>query len=127
MDALIEMKCPFHLKPHQIQGLELNSLPLFPIVQWLVKSVIDYRRITGDTVRNYSRFLFDSSTSNLEGNHLDQKAKDSGRQFLIHSVPKEEAVCRRLLSPATGSGTESELQSVSPMRCGKERGTECEI
>ena len=85
--ALVEMACPFHLKPHQIQGLQLNCFPLFPIVQWLVKSVIDYRRITGDTVRNYSRFLFDSSTSDLGGNHLDRsQTTESGREYLVHSV-----------------------------------------
>merc|ERR1712154_77701 len=77
--ALIEMDCPFHLKPHQIQGLKLNCKPLFPIIQWLVKSVIDYRRITGDITRNYSNFLFDSSTIDHIDNYLDQRSKDKGR------------------------------------------------
>ena len=84
--ALIEMDCPFRLKPHQIQGLKLNCKPLFPIIQWLVKSVIDYRRITGDTTRNYSTFLFDASTIDLSNNYLDQRSKDEGRDFLINNV-----------------------------------------
>ncbi|ETO37047.1 hypothetical protein RFI_00015, partial [Reticulomyxa filosa] len=59
VQALIEMKCPAAIEPHQIQGLHLGCLPIFPVVQWLVKAVIDYRKMTGDSVRNYSTFLFD--------------------------------------------------------------------
>ena len=95
MQALIEMKCPFHLKPHQIQGLKLNCKPLFPIVQWLVKSVIDYRRITGDITRNYSNFLFDSSTIDYSDNYLDQQSKASGRDFLINNVSSKYTLDRK--------------------------------
>jgi len=76
--ALVQMKCPYHIKPHQIQGIKLNCKPLFSVVQWLVKSVIDYRRITGDTVRNYSKFLFDVD---FHSTIFDKVANDNGREY----------------------------------------------
>jgi len=76
--ALIQMKCPYHIKPHQIQGIKLNCKPLFPVVQWLVKSVIDYRRITGDTVRNYSKFLFDVD---FHSTVFDKIVDDNGKDY----------------------------------------------
>ena len=59
--ALKQMNCPrpIQIRPHQIQGLALSCQPLFPVVQWLIKSVIDYRKLTGDTTRNYSKFIYD--------------------------------------------------------------------
>ena len=93
--ALVEMDCPLHLKPHQIQGLKLNCKPLFPVVQWLVKSVIDYRRITGDTVRSYSQFLFDAQHLHLPHNHLDQHSKPQGRDFLINDVSSKYQLTRQ--------------------------------
>jgi len=89
VSALVEMACPFQLKPHQIQGLELNCFPLFPIVQWLVKSVIDRRRLTGDSVRNYSQFVFGSMSSNKRGNvslSRSSSSSESGREYLVQSV-----------------------------------------
>lgn len=37
--ALKQMKCPHQLMSHQIQGLDYNHL--FPVLQWLVKRVIE--------------------------------------------------------------------------------------
>ncbi len=121
--ALLEMQCPFALRPHQIQGLQLNCFPLFPIVQWLVKSVIDYRRITGDTVRNYSRFLFDSSTSHLNadgdgvgavnvdadgaGSDLDGARSwttGPGREWVVHSVADRYRFSRQFSKQRDGGG-----------------------
>ena len=72
------MNSPFQLKPHLIQSVKLNCVPLFPVIQWLVKSVYDYRRITGDTVRNYSKFLFQND---FDRQHFDKIANDEGKTF----------------------------------------------
>lgn len=50
--ALVRMKCPHALQSHQIQGLDLEKI--FPVIQWLVKQVLETRAITGDLVRQYS-------------------------------------------------------------------------
>ena len=57
--ALIKMKCPLPLQPHQIQGLDYDAL--FPIVQWCVKKVLETRRLTGDLVRALALSQFDKN------------------------------------------------------------------
>eukprot|EP01121_Diplochlamys_sp_Union-15-3_P010301 TRINITY_DN2886_c0_g1_i2.p1 TRINITY_DN2886_c0_g1~~TRINITY_DN2886_c0_g1_i2.p1 ORF type:complete len:435 (-),score=91.03 TRINITY_DN2886_c0_g1_i2:112-1386(-) len=54
--ALIQMKCPFPIQSQQI--LYLDCIKLFPIVQWLVKKVIETRTETGDQIRAFSEFEF---------------------------------------------------------------------
>lgn len=39
--VLPQMKCPFNIEPHQIQGLEFVSI--FPVIQWLVKESVKLR------------------------------------------------------------------------------------
>jgi CCDC93 coiled-coil domain/CCDC93 protein N-terminal domain len=54
--ALLRMRCPHRLEPSQIQG-GMNTADyshIFPVIQWLVKQVIETRRETGDVVRQYS-------------------------------------------------------------------------
>jgi chromosome segregation ATPase len=41
LKALKRLKCPFPLQSHQIQGLDVANI--FPVVQWLVKKVIETR------------------------------------------------------------------------------------
>eukprot|EP01137_Pigoraptor_chileana_P036831 Opistho-2@33072 len=50
--ALPKMKCPQRIEPHQIQGLD--CIHIFPVIQWLVKKVIEVREETGDYIRNFS-------------------------------------------------------------------------
>ena len=78
VNALQEMKSPFNLKPHLIQGLKLNCIPLYPVIQWLVKAVYDYRRITGNRIRNYAKFKFDIE---FNDNNIDRKVTNNGKQF----------------------------------------------
>eukprot|EP01135_Chromosphaera_perkinsii_P002887 Nk52_evm42s229 gene=Nk52_evmTU42s229 len=47
--TLIDMKCKFDLEPHQIQGLD--CIHIFPVIQWLVKRVIETRKLLGDYTR----------------------------------------------------------------------------
>ena len=52
VSVLPRMKCPHAIEPHQIQGLDFKSI--FPVIQWLVKKVIETREETGDHIRAYS-------------------------------------------------------------------------
>eukprot|EP00727_Mastigamoeba_balamuthi_P008887 m51a1_g4620 hypothetical protein (1410) ;mRNA; r:291183-296569 len=54
--ALVRMKCPFPLQTHQIQGHDYKSI--FPVVQWLIKKVIETRNESGDTARAFSEYRF---------------------------------------------------------------------
>lgn len=57
--ALVKIRCPHPLQSHQIQGLDYDHL--FPVIQWLVRRVIEHRRLTGDLVRAQSLASFDKS------------------------------------------------------------------
>ena len=50
--ALVKMKCPYQLQSHQIQGLDLDKI--YPVIQWLIKKVLETRSVTGDLIRQYS-------------------------------------------------------------------------
>lgn len=56
IEAIRKMKCPYPLQAQQIQGLDYINL--FPIIQWLIKKVIETREETGDLVRMYSESQF---------------------------------------------------------------------
>ena len=70
---MVAMKCPFPLQSHQIQGLDYTHL--FPIVQWLVRKVIETRRLTGDSTRLQSLHQF-SQHYRLPGDERDSAGED---------------------------------------------------
>jgi len=41
VSVLPQMKCPFAIEPHQIQGLDFINI--FPVVQWLIKESVNKR------------------------------------------------------------------------------------
>lgn len=47
--ALQRMGCPYPLQAHQIQGLDYPAV--LPVVQWLVKRVLETREESGDQVQ----------------------------------------------------------------------------
>jgi hypothetical protein len=57
------MKCPYKLESHQIQGgaNTADYVNIFPIIQWLVKKVIETRQETGDLMRLFSESQFNKS------------------------------------------------------------------
>jgi len=57
VSVLPKMNCPQRIEPHQIQGLDFKSI--FPVIQWLVKRVIETREEMGDHIRAYSISQFD--------------------------------------------------------------------
>lgn len=57
--SLVKMKCPYPLQTYQIKGLDYKSI--FPVIQWLVKKVIETRAETGDLARKYSEYVYKKS------------------------------------------------------------------
>lgn len=55
--VLPEMKCPHHIEPHQIQGLDF--IHIFPVIQWLVKRLMETREERGDFIRSFAINQFD--------------------------------------------------------------------
>ena len=68
--VLPEMKCPYRLDPHQIQGLDF--VHIFPVVQWLVKKTIEAREEYGDVNRAFTVRMFENEHSLAE----DLEAKE---------------------------------------------------
>lgn len=77
--ALIRMRCPYSLQAFQIQGLDFVSI--FPVIQWLVKRVIEYREETGDLMRRHSEAQF-NKTDKLPQDKLFEKRKESSTAFV---------------------------------------------
>jgi hypothetical protein len=50
--VLPEMKCPHHVEPHQIQGLDF--IHIFPVIQWLVKRSVETREEMWHFVRSFA-------------------------------------------------------------------------
>jgi len=75
--ALVSMKCPYRLMANQLSSL--NYKPIFPAIQWLVKHVIDYRRITGNRVRDYSIIQYDRG---FDFTWFDTAMKASGESYV---------------------------------------------
>ncbi|KAH3766073.1 CCDC93, coiled-coil domain [Pelomyxa schiedti] len=57
--ALVRMKCPHQLQTFQIKGLDYINI--FPVVQWIIKKVMEARAQTGDIFRQFSESQFRKS------------------------------------------------------------------
>jgi len=97
--ALISMKCPRPLQSHQIQGLDYDSL--FPVIQWLVRKVIETRLLMGDEVRQLSVSQFGKSYAFPEEKVLPE-AKEFVATVRSHYKPV------RLFKQSTSSKFDSE-------------------
>jgi hypothetical protein len=99
--VLRNMGCSSPLHPNQIQGSDFVAC--FPVVQWLIMKVLEYRRITGDSVRMASESAFDrryartvsreiaSTTSGPRDlTTLDSKARSDGNLGLQYVEQVEE-------------------------------------
>lgn len=53
------MNCPFSLSPHQIQGLDYSKL--FPVIQWLVKSLLASQDELSKLTRAQSMAYFETA------------------------------------------------------------------
>lgn len=59
--ALAKMKCPHLLQSQELY--HMNCLKIFPVVQWLVKKVIEVRAETADALRLFSESQFQKQYS----------------------------------------------------------------
>ena len=87
VSALRKMVCPMLIEPHQIQGSDWKNI--FPVVQWLVKKVIETREIMGDNRRAYSISQFDKKYK-LPGDYSDdqiEKIKSTLNEVKNHYKP----------------------------------------
>ncbi|XP_061923707.1 coiled-coil domain-containing protein 93 [Entelurus aequoreus] len=93
VSVLPKMKCPHHLEPHQIQGLDF--IHVFPVIQWLVKRAIETREQMGDYVRAYSISQFQKAYSFPENEDFCQKGKAVGAVSDLLEVYKPQRKYRR--------------------------------
>uniref|UniRef100_A0A1I7YNC8 Coiled-coil domain-containing protein 93 n=1 Tax=Steinernema glaseri TaxID=37863 RepID=A0A1I7YNC8_9BILA len=56
VQVLCQVQCPHSIEPHQIQGLDF--VHIFPVVQWLVRRVLECKEKYGDEVQNHSLYQF---------------------------------------------------------------------
>ena len=94
--ALVKMKSPHPLQPHQIQGLDYDHI--FPIIQWLVRKVIEHRRLTGDLVRAQSLSNFAKSYALPEEHRSEQSVK------LVQTLADTYAKPQRKFRKKAGAG-----------------------
>ncbi|XP_036344006.1 coiled-coil domain-containing protein 93-like isoform X1 [Rhagoletis pomonella] len=52
VSVLPQMKCPFQIEPHQIQGLEFLSI--HPVIQWLVKKSVENRTERAQRLKRFA-------------------------------------------------------------------------
>ncbi|CAG0897994.1 unnamed protein product [Darwinula stevensoni] len=55
--VLLKMECPHRIEPHQIEGLD--TISIFPVIQWLVKRAVEQRREMEDENRSFSLHQFE--------------------------------------------------------------------
>lgn len=80
VSALVRMKCPYPLQTYQIKGLDYDHI--FPVIQWLIKKVIETRMEFGDSLRRFSEEQF----TRLGGVLPEEQLK----KFVISDVIKKQ-------------------------------------
>ncbi|XP_035724003.1 coiled-coil domain-containing protein 93-like [Vespa mandarinia] len=102
---LPKMKCPYHIEPHQIQGLD--CIHIFPVIQWLIKRSMEMRKEMAGFVRSFAInqfhkkhfFLEDENSAataakkNMMQNILSIKRLYEPRRLFKYkdSLPRDEA------------------------------------
>ena len=69
--ALAQMKCPHPLSSPQIRGLDF--IKIFPVVQWLVKKVIETREENAELIRLFTESQFAKRFAHPEDISFNQK------------------------------------------------------
>lgn len=100
------MGCPAPLQANQIQGGDYNKI--FPVVQWLVRQVLDNRRATGDDVRRAAMMTFEENLG---------EAFEHARPHLVAASRAAKAARKGDKGPApTMSREESQQASADVVR-----------
>jgi hypothetical protein len=107
--ALIQMKCPYPLQSHQIQGLDYERL--FPVMQWLVKKVVDTREELGDFNKKYALSRFSQNFIHPNDKVQSEIVRESQKQL---QATNERYIRKRKFRRATeGSALSPFLSSIS--------------
>ncbi|XP_043485643.1 coiled-coil domain-containing protein 93 isoform X1 [Polistes fuscatus] len=79
---LPKMKCPYHIEPHQIQGLD--CIHIFPVIQWLIKRSMEMRKEMAGFVRSFALNQFNKKHFFLEDeNRIAVAAKKNMMQNIL--------------------------------------------
>ncbi|XP_015185941.1 PREDICTED: coiled-coil domain-containing protein 93 isoform X2 [Polistes dominula] len=79
---LPKMKCPYHIEPHQIQGLD--CIHIFPVIQWLIKRSMEMRKEMAGFVRSLALNQFNKKHFFLEDeNGIAVAAKKNMMQNIL--------------------------------------------
>lgn len=107
--VLPEIKCPYSLEPHQIQGLD--AFHIYPVIKWLVKEAGYVREKLGDETLNFSVYQFGQQKWTL-GNELNEIC-GSG---VLPLVKKSRKVYKRVIRMQypTETNTTSKMDEIDP-------------
>ncbi|TKR95320.1 hypothetical protein L596_009506 [Steinernema carpocapsae] len=79
VQVLCQVQCPHSIEPHQIQGLDY--VHIFPVVQWLVRRVLECKEKYGDEVQNHSLYQFFQSADVSEDLAEDGQGSSPRRKY----------------------------------------------
>uniref|UniRef100_A0A915PVZ4 Coiled-coil domain-containing protein 93 n=1 Tax=Setaria digitata TaxID=48799 RepID=A0A915PVZ4_9BILA len=71
VEVLPQLKCPYTVEPHQIQGLD--CIHIFPVVQWLVREAVHAKEKCGDSVRNHAVYQFAQRFSFTKDKYMEKQ------------------------------------------------------
>jgi len=77
--VLLEMKCPYVLEPHQIQGLDFIST--FPVIQWLVSESVKLRNEKAERLKSFAISQFNNHC-NSKSNEKEKIEKEHFQNLL---------------------------------------------
>lgn len=98
--VLPQMKCPFLLEPHQIQGLDFISI--FPVVQWLVKESVKLRSEKAERLKAFAVGQFHNHfaiTSDERENSEKEKILDMVKKVEDFYAAKRQYKRKQNLEP----------------------------
>nr|CAD2122301.1 unnamed protein product [Meloidogyne enterolobii] len=88
--VLPEIKCPYSLEPHQIQGLD--AFHIHPVIVWLVKEAGYVRERLGDETLNFAVYQFEQ-----QGWTLGDELNEICGSGVLPLVKKSRKVYRRVI------------------------------
>ncbi|XP_045476300.1 coiled-coil domain-containing protein 93 [Harmonia axyridis] len=75
--VLPQIHCPHPIEPHQIQGLDF--IHIFPVIQWLLKRSMEYRK-------DVSKFCYSYALNQFEKNFYPNHGLTDKQQQLLHNI-----------------------------------------
>ena len=92
--ALKQMECPLLLAPQQIQGLDYAKI--FPVIQWLVKKLMESRDTRGDRNRKQANMNYKLRfTTAAAGEEAEDQGAAAGAQHKNSDIQKIKEIVFR--------------------------------